>query len=63
LSESLAVLEQQRSSTLVQILGLGDFRSGSITAIGNPDASVNIADVFARHNEVWRRVHRNRRVL
>jgi hypothetical protein len=33
LSESLAVLEQQRSSILVQILELGDFRSGSITAI------------------------------
>jgi hypothetical protein len=33
LPESLAVLEQQRSSILVQILELGDFRSGSITAI------------------------------
>lgn len=33
MSESLAVLEQQRSSILVQILELGDFRSGSITAI------------------------------
>jgi hypothetical protein len=33
LSESLAVLEQQRSRILVQILELGDFRGGSITAI------------------------------
>jgi hypothetical protein len=32
-SESLAVLEQQRSSILTQILELGDFRSGSITTI------------------------------
>ena len=31
--ESLATLEQQRSSILTQILELGDFRSGSITAI------------------------------
>ena len=31
--ESLAALEQQRSSILTQILELGDFRSGSITAI------------------------------
>ena len=31
--ESLAALEQQRSSILAQILQLGDFRSGSITAI------------------------------
>ncbi len=31
--ESLATLEQQRSSILAQILELGDFRSGSITAI------------------------------
>jgi hypothetical protein len=31
--ESLAALEQQRSSILMQILELGDFRSGSITAI------------------------------
>jgi len=33
LPESLAALEQQRSRILTQILGLGDFRSGSITAI------------------------------
>jgi hypothetical protein len=33
LCESLAALEQQRSSILMQILELGDFRSGSITAI------------------------------
>jgi hypothetical protein len=33
LSESLAVLEQHRSNILVRILELGDFRSGSITAI------------------------------
>ena len=31
--ESLAALERQRSSILTQILELGDFRSGSITAI------------------------------
>ena len=31
--ESLAALEQQRSSVLTRILELGDFRSGSITAI------------------------------
>jgi hypothetical protein len=33
LPEFLAALEQQRSSILTQILELGDFRSGSITAI------------------------------
>ena len=33
MSTSLAALEQQRSSLLSQILELGDFRSGSITAI------------------------------
>jgi hypothetical protein len=33
LPESLATLERQRSSILTQILELGDFRSGSITAI------------------------------
>jgi hypothetical protein len=33
LPDSLATLEQQRSSILTQILELGDFRSGSITAI------------------------------
>jgi Family of unknown function (DUF6788) len=32
-SESLAALEQRRSSILTQILELGDFRSGSITTI------------------------------
>src|SRR5580704_7024124 len=31
--DSLATLEQQRSSILMQILELGDFRCGSITAI------------------------------
>ena len=31
--DSLAALEQQRSSILMQILELGDFRTGSITAI------------------------------
>ena len=31
--DSLAALEQQRSRILTQILGLGDFRSGSITTI------------------------------
>jgi len=33
LPESLGSLEQQRSAILSQILELGDFRSGSITAI------------------------------
>jgi hypothetical protein len=33
LPDTLAALEQQRSSILTQILELGDFRSGSITAI------------------------------
>ena len=33
MSESLAALEQHRSSILTQILELGDFRSGSITTI------------------------------
>jgi len=33
LSDSLAGLEQQRSAVLAQIVELGDFRSGSITAI------------------------------
>ena len=33
MSDSLAGLEQQRSGILLQILKLGDFRSGSITAI------------------------------
>ena len=33
MQESLDALEQQRSGILTQILELGDFRSGSITAI------------------------------
>jgi hypothetical protein len=33
LPDSLASLEQQRSAVLSQIMELGDFRSGSITAI------------------------------
>jgi hypothetical protein len=33
LPDSLTALEQQRSSLLTEILELGDFRSGSITAI------------------------------
>jgi Family of unknown function (DUF6788) len=33
LPESLDALEQQRSGILTQILELGDFRSGSITAV------------------------------
>jgi len=41
LSESLTVLEQQRSAILGRIINLGDFRSGSIGAItgrcGKPD--------------------------
>ena len=31
--DSLAALEQQRAGILTRILGLGDFRSGSITAV------------------------------
>ena len=41
MSESLTVLEQQRSAILGRIINLGDFRSGSIGAItgrcGKPD--------------------------
>ena len=41
MSGSLTVLEQQRSAILERILSLGDFRSGSISAItgrcGKPD--------------------------
>ncbi len=41
MSESLAILEQQRAAILARILNLGDFRSGSISAItgrcGKPD--------------------------
>lgn len=33
MAETLPVLEQRRSHVLTEILGLGDFRSGSITAI------------------------------
>jgi hypothetical protein len=33
LPDALAALEQQRSGILMQIMDLGDFRSGSITAI------------------------------
>ena len=33
MSDSLSALEQQRSDILMRILELGDFRSGSITAI------------------------------
>ena len=33
MAETLPSLEQQRSQVLTEILGLGDFRSGSITAI------------------------------
>ncbi len=33
MTDSLAALEQQRSGILSQLLELGDFRSGSITAI------------------------------
>jgi len=41
LPESLATLEQQRSALLTQILELGDFRSGSITAISGPCGKPN----------------------
>ena len=41
MSESLAALERQRSAVLSEIIDLGDFRSGSISAIsgrcGKPD--------------------------
>lgn len=41
MSESLAVLEQQRATILGRILSLGDFRSGSISSMtgrcGKPD--------------------------
>src|SRR5258708_9074768 len=39
--DSLATLEQQRSGILVQILELGDFRSGSITAINGRCGKLN----------------------
>ncbi len=41
MSESLAALEQQRSSILTQILHLGDFRSGSITTISGRCGKLN----------------------
>jgi len=41
LSLSLATLEQQRAALLAQILELGDFRSGSITAISGPCGKPN----------------------
>jgi hypothetical protein len=40
-SESLAALEQHRSSILIQILELGDFRSGSITTISGRCGKLN----------------------
>ena len=39
--DSLVTLEQQRSSILTQILELGDFRSGSITAINGRCGKAN----------------------
>jgi hypothetical protein len=41
LSDSLAALEQQRAGILMQILELGDFRSGSITAINGRCGKLN----------------------
>jgi hypothetical protein len=41
LPESLAALGQQRSNILAQILQLGDFRSGSITAINGRCGKAN----------------------
>jgi hypothetical protein len=41
LPQSLAALEQQRAALLTQILELGDFRSGSITAISGPCGKPN----------------------
>ncbi len=52
LPDSLATLEQQRSGILMQILELGDFRSGSITAIngrcGKPNCRCHQNPVTAR---------------
>jgi hypothetical protein len=48
LSESLNALEQQRSAILSRIVDLGDFRSGSITAIsgrcGKPECRCHQPD-------------------
>jgi len=48
LSESLVALEQQRSAILSRIVDLGDFRSGSITAIsgrcGKPECRCHQAN-------------------
>jgi hypothetical protein len=48
LSESLVALEQQRSAVLSRIVDLGDFRSGSITAIsgrcGKPECRCHQPD-------------------
>ena len=41
MSEPLDALEQQRSGILTQILELGDFRSGSITAINGRCGKLN----------------------
>ena len=48
MSESLNALEQQRSAILSRIVDLGDFRSGSITAIsgrcGKPECRCHQPD-------------------
>jgi hypothetical protein len=48
LSESLVALEQERSAVLSRIVDLGDFRSGSITAIsgrcGKPECRCHQPD-------------------
>ena len=48
MSESLVALEQQRSAVLSRIVDLGDFRSGSITAIsgrcGKPECRCHQPD-------------------
>ncbi|HKN22462.1 MAG TPA: DUF6788 family protein [Terracidiphilus sp.] len=48
MSESLVALEQQRSAILSRIVDLGDFRSGSITAIsgrcGKPECRCHQAN-------------------
>jgi hypothetical protein len=41
--DSLPALEHQRSAILAQIVDLGDFRSGSITAINGPVESPTAA--------------------
>lgn len=41
MSHSVTTLEQQRSAILARIVDLGDFRSGSITAVSGPCGKPN----------------------